>query len=467
MRSSLKALADNSTTPQVRRLALAGILLAGCVSTAVAGAAEKKAGAASGKAAPRADSVAGLLKSAFDEGYSIGPSRLKAAERQITKARSLDGGDWRIDYALGLVLVKQSQMKAAVAQLETAARDNEAANWPAWQALIWCQFVDKQYERGFQSLDHFAARVKEAARPDEPSEAQRSAALWIGQLLESLVRCDESKKLRDQVGEQEVLLMERLGSELSESVEAGREMIRERDAELGREAEAASAETEKSKKRRKQDESDKLEKKADGIKETRENAARSAEEWKKGLDDALSKSEKQLGKLESDYQDLERQAAAHMEAYTNTGQLYTRYLIATPPGANLLEVRNQMETYRSQYNWTISRMSAVAQQATVTMQERARAITDYEQATGQLVKENAKLDKWSARLNDQKKKLVEKAPAARPGKAAKGTRTAAPEKKPPASLRTFLLFNLEHERDRLLASFAVHGVANESGPNEK
>jgi uncharacterized phage infection (PIP) family protein YhgE len=331
-----------------------------------------------------------------------------------------------------------------------------AANWPARQTLIWCQFVDKQYERGFESLDDFAARVKEAEKPDEPSEAQRSAALWIGQLLESLVRCDESKKLRDQVSESETRLAERLGSELSESFEAGREMVRERDAELGRYAEAASAESEKTKNRRKQEESEKLDKKADGIKETREIAARSAEEWKKSLDDALKKAEKQLGKLESDYQDLERQAAAHMEAYTNTGQLYTRYLIATPPGANLLEVRSQMESYRTQYNWTISRMSAVAQQATATMQERARAIADYEQATGQLVNENSKLDKWSARLNDQKKKLVEKAPPAKSGKAAKGTRPALPEKKPPITLRTFLPFNLEHERDRLLESFATN-----------
>jgi hypothetical protein len=420
----------------------------------------RKADAPAAKAAT-GSSLVDELKSAFDEGFVFGGSHLKESEKHLALAKKLaPAGDWRIDYATGLVYLKQSQMKPAIARFEAAARSEGPAGWRAWQALIWSRFVARENDEGFKDLDEFAAVVKKAGPSDGTSPEQRDAARWMGQLLESLVRCNESKKFREQVSDHEARLTEALGSELSEAVESGREFIRDREIELGREAEAASAEAAQSKKRRKQEEADSIAKKTTGIKETKENNAKSAEDWKKFLDETLEKTEKQLTKLETDYQDLDRQAATHMEAYNRSGQLFTRYLIAAPPGTNMLDLRNEMESYRAQYNATIARMSAVLAQATQIVEQRTQVTADYQKATGDIVKENAKLDKWSARLKDQKQKLEDDQPA---GKVAKGAKAAKakPAKPAPAdkkqqfTLKTFLPLDLERERDRLLESYAA------------
>jgi hypothetical protein len=285
----------------------------------------------------------------------------------------------------------------------------------------------------------------------------------MGQLIESLVRCDESKKFRELVSEREARLLEVLGSELSESVASGRELIRDREIELGREADAASAEAAQAKKRRKQDEADKIARKTTGIKETKENNAKSTEEWKKFLDETLEKTEKQLTKLETEFQDLDRQAATHMEAYTRSGQLYTRYIIAAPPGTNMLALRMEMEGYRAQYNATIAKMSAVLEQANQIVQQRSQVTADYQKATGDIVKENAKLDKWSSRLKDQKQKLVDDKPAVKGAKAAKAkaAKPAPADKKQQFTLKTFLPLNLEHERDWILKSYMTPKTGGE------
>ena len=50
----------------------------------------------------------------------FGPKRLQEAQNHLAQARRLAPGDWRIDYAYGLVLVRQSQIKPAIVQFEAA-----------------------------------------------------------------------------------------------------------------------------------------------------------------------------------------------------------------------------------------------------------------------------------------------------------------------------------------------------------
>lgn len=325
-----------------------------------------------------------------------------------------------------------------------------AANWPAWQALIWGQLVDKQYDHAFKRLAEFAGIVQQAEKPDEISETQRSTALWIGQILESVVRCDDSKKLRDLVDDPESRLREVLGEVLANSLEDGREVIRERENESAGGSDEAQGTLEQTRNRRKQEQAAALDKDLAGVKKSKESAAKTADEWKTWLDDALAKFDKQLDQLERSYRDLDKQATASMEAYTNTGRAVTAYSISPLPGMNLLELRNQMETYRMQYNLTAGRMSEVSQQAAQTVEQRTAAVDRYQEATGQIVQKNAQLDKWSSRMNDKKKKLVAKKPAAKTGPVDKPTPA---DKKQQRALRIFLPLDMEGQRDRLLDTF--------------
>jgi hypothetical protein len=447
--------------------ALAAALAVLCASAiAAADKKEKKADAGAAKAATGSStSLVDELKAAFDEGLVFGASRLKEAHKHLALAKKLaPSGDWRIDYAAGLIYLRQSQVNPAIAQFEAAAKPEPTVNWPAWKALIWSHFVARHNDEGLQALDRFAVVVKNAGQPGEFSDEKRDAARWIGQLLESLARCGESLKLRNRVEEQEARLVEILGEELAESIELGREIIRERELELGRESDADDAqETARRKK-----EAARIGKKSAGIKDTKEKNARTADEWKTWLDQTLSTINKQLDKLEAQYQDCEQQAALSMQSYFRATMTGTP---RGPLGTNVLDKMNELETWRAQYNVAVARRSAVIEQALLALQQRDTAIRDYQQATGKIVNENAALDKWSGRLKNQKQKLDVDQPGgqlAKKGKAG-NPKPAPADKKQQFTLKTFLPLNLEDERDRVLESYAASktgGRGEESHPEK-
>lgn len=430
-------------------------------------AADTKAPAADRKPLSEAEgeALAGQLKEAFEEGYIVGPKRLKDAQKLLAQARKTAPGDPRIDYANGLVLFKQGQVKPATAQFEAAVTREGAAYWPAWQTAIWALLADKQYEPGLKRLDEFAAIVRQAEKPEEVSEVQREAARWMGQLLEAFSHLPEARKLDDLLAEHQVKVLDTLGDKLSEALEEGRELMRARQFELDQAAGVAKSNAERKKTLRDQDKSEKIEKGLEGADKEKEDAKKSEAEWKKWLDDMLAASDKQLGQLEKDYNALDQRSQSLFQSYTLAGTQLTALQLSMSPQNlknlntqavnNLQEqyvaCQNQMLGYQVEYNMTLGKMSDVSDRGAQAMQARAQGIKRYEEATGQLVKKAKDLDKWTARMKSEKKKLVTQKSAAKKG---------APEKKLPVSLKTMLPINLEQERDRLLASFA--GAAKDS-----
>ena len=403
--------------------------------------------------------LAGHFREAFDEGYIVGPRRLQEAQKRLADARRLAPGDPRVDYATGLVLMKQGQVKPAAAQFEAALQRDGAAYWPAWQAVIWAHLSDKQYEPGLSRLDEFAAIVRNAEQPDDVSEAQREAARWIGQLFEAVSRLPESRKFDDLLVEHQVKVLDTFGERLSLSLDEGRELVRARQFELDQAAGAARMSADRKKALRDQDKSAQIEKGLDGAGKQKEDAKKTEQDWKKWLDDLLAASDKQLAALDRDYKYLDQRAKSLFQSYTLAGtQLtalnfslsaptrYTTAFVMQTMQQQSLAVQNQMIGYQFEYNATSGRMADVAQRGAQAMQERADGIKRYEDATGQLVKKQADLDKWSARLTAEKQKLAAPKPAGKKGTA---------DKKQPYSLKTMLPFNLEYERDQLLGSFGI------------
>ena len=418
-------------------------------------------------------SVAGQLKDAFDRGYIVGPKRLNEAQKHLAQARRSAPDDPRIDFALGLMLVKQGQMKPALAQFDAAVERDGAAYWPAWQVAIWAHLSEKQYEAGLKRLDEFAAIVQKAEKPDEVSEIQREAARWVGQLLEAVVHVPESRKYDDLLAEHQIKVLDTLGDELSTALEEGREVIRARQFTLDQAAGAARDTAARKKGLRDQGKTEKIEKDIDGASQEKDKAKKSEEEWKKWLDDMLAASDKQLGQLEKDYTFLDQRAQSLMQSYTLAGTQLTALNLSvnpatlknlTPMQANnlqqqMIDIQNQMAQYQTDYNATVGRMSDVSQRGNLAIQQRADGIKRYETETGQLVKKKSDLDKWSNRLKNEKKKLVSQKAT---GKAAR----KAPVDKAKLTLKSVLPLNLERERDQLLASFAPP-VAPPSAPPAK
>src|SRR5262245_7096711 len=88
------------------------------------------------------------IKNLLDEGFASGPKHLPVAQKKYQVARKVAGEDPRLDYAYGLVLLKQAQHKQALVQFEAAIGRPGPAYWPAWQALIWGRLVERQHEKG-------------------------------------------------------------------------------------------------------------------------------------------------------------------------------------------------------------------------------------------------------------------------------------------------------------------------------
>lgn len=403
------------------------------------------------------------LKEAFDDGFVIGPKRLQEAAKLLVQARKLAPDEPRVDYAHGLVLLKQSQNKPAVVQFEAAIKHDGGPFWPAWKAAIWSHFVEKQYEPGLKRLVEFARHVREAA-PGEPTAAQRDAAHWIGQILEALTIIPDAKKHKGSIAEHQAQTLDALGDSLSLAVEEGRELLRARAVELGIAAAASRDTAEQIDKRRKQDQSDKLDKDLEGVDKAKEEAAKSKDDWKKWLDDALPQFDKQLGQLDKDYLALQQRGAALEQQYIQAGTRLTainaNLSLLNPRNTdpitlgNLREqalvMQNQMLAYQVEYNLNLERVSNLAQRAAGVADQRATAIGRYEQATGDLLKKNSDLDKWSTRLKDKKQKLT-----AKPGKGSKKD----VDKKLPASMKTLMPLDLERERDEVLAAFGIQPPA--------
>jgi hypothetical protein len=448
-----------------RGIFLACLLLRSCFLLECTSSADPKAAPARSPAANRKplskDENAALaehLKQALDEGYIVGPKRLHEAQKKLALARRVAPTEPRIDFANGLVLVKQGQLKLAKSQFEAALSRDGAAYWPAWQAAIWAHLADKQYEQGLKRLIEFAAIVKNAEPPDEISEAQREAARWVGQILEVLAQVPESRKFDDHLAKYQVKVLNVLGDQLSESLEEGRELIRDRRFELDHAAGIARRAADRKKALRHQYQSEQLEKGFKGAEQERDSVKKTEDEWEKELDEMLEVSEKQLKRLDRDYQFLEKKSQSIMQSYTLAGTQLTALNLNIHPATSrnvspqatfnlqqqIIATENQMLGYQQEYEETQGRMALVAQRGQQILRMRADAITRYQDATGDFIKKKADLGKWVARMKAEKQHLAAQLPA---------TKKTAAEKQQPFSLRSILNFDLEREKMQLLASF--------------
>jgi hypothetical protein len=438
------------------------LLLAACLIASAARAGGAKADDRRTAPASGAAVVGEHIKAAFDEGYIIGESHLQNAQKQLTLARRAAPGDPRIDYVHGLIHLRQLQVEPACAHFEAARKLDRGRYWPAWQADIWVHFVNRQFASGFAILGEYAKLVAHAEKADEVSEAQRHAARWIGELLEALSLCGDSKNLHGQLATQDAQLQAAFAGELLEDLQAGRESIHEREAVLDQEASLAHETAERKREQRHRERASKLEKEIAKLGKTENDDKKSVAEWKEWLEATLAKADRQIGLLERDYQYLEQRAQSVMQSITLAGQEMTAVQLgtfqrrsSTNPGPALnadfqwRQGQGQLLGYQLEYNATIGRLNLVVQQANMLVNQRAEAIERYQNATGALVQKDANLDKWATRLKQSKQKLTVQKPQGN------GKKNAPDGQKQTYSLKVYLPLDLLVEKSHVLATFAA------------
>ena len=414
------------------------------------------------KPAAREAALGRRLIEFFDEGFQRGPRVLPEAQRRYETLRGESQNDPRIDYALGLVQLRQLKNKEAQTQFLIATKRTGEPYWPAWQALIWTHGTAKETTAAYERLTEMAKRlVKVDGAADSPAVAEQID--WIGQSMAAFEKMSDSTKAREAWLRQDEALRGLLAEKLLAAYNRGQNEVHDRHALLEDDIRATRDKTLEKREKERIDKQTKAGQDLESTKEKRDELKETAEEWKKSLDDQLLNLDKQLSRLERDHTFLEKRGQSIVESQLqlsrDMNQLQQRANIAGANQTNnrfgaqpnyeaqMEQLQLQKVRYQAEYDQTLVAAQQVTQKAQGLIQQRGGVVQQYQKATGQLVKQDASLDKWQGRLKKDTEKM--KAPV---------------DDKIPAvtnkinqvrSFRTYIELDVIEQRDRLLDSFGV------------
>ncbi|MBS0205566.1 MAG: hypothetical protein JSS49_21900 [Planctomycetes bacterium] len=416
-----------------------------------------------------ADSVVGRrLVEMFTAGYEPGSEHLKQARRSYVAALDESKGDPRVEYALGLVLVKQLKNQEAVSHFQKAAHQSGSDYWPAWQALIWSHFVARDYARGYDRVKAYARRMVDPQSPTDMSERRQSAE-WIGQVIAALQKSVDTVKQREALLNVDEELKDILGPDLVSSMDRGKINVNSLHSAMEEDVQQTREQALDKQKKEAAEKEAQLAKDLEASAEKREALKKTAEDQKKYLDERLAECDKTLKRLERDYEFLQKrtlsitlsqaqlntematldQQVANLSSNSNNSRSPSSNgnLLANAYRQRMAVLEVQILRYQVELDQTLGSAMVVSKQAQFVVGQRVAAIRQYERATGQLVQEDSKLDHWQDRLKKDGEKL--KTPP-------KGKSQAVANKiKQARSFRTYVDLDLLLERDRLLDSFGV------------
>lgn len=402
--------------------------------------------------------VGDRLVEMFTAGYGRGTDAASEARRLYSLARTESKNDPRVEYAYGLVLLKQLKPKDAMSHFQVAAKPSGPESWPARQALIWCQFVAHEESAGYKGLSDFA---KSLAAAKEESPERDLFVTWIGQVIAAQQKSAETVKKREVAAREEESLKKILGEKQLPHFEKGAADVHTLYVLLDNDVQQSRDATETRQKAERVEKQAQVTEQLEGAAEKRESLKKTAEEWKKQLDDQVAEYDKQLTRLERDYDFLQQRATsitalilqvnaelARTENQLNThkkNRNATAHVKAAEQRKGVLEA--QKFKYQIEADQTVVALAGVGQRAQGVLNQKASSIQQYELATGKLAQKDAALDKWQSRLKKDGEKL--KSPP-------KSTPTpVASRLNQLRSFRTYVDLDLIQQRDRLLATFSV------------
>jgi hypothetical protein len=409
-------------------------------------------------AAPMPEAVLGRrVSEMFQVGFARTPRAFNEVQRLYDSLLHDDGENARIDYAHGLVLLRLMKNKEAQAEFLVATRRSGIPYWPAWEALIWSNFIARDYDAGYERLVEFSRLVQQS---DEISEEARHDEIhWIGRVMAALELTLDSIQVRESWLQSEKKLTGLSGIDAIEIYNSGKQDVYIRHSLLEddiRQTREKGKERQIAKLEKKQEQ---FEKTLDAAKSRRENLKRSAAEMKESLTEQTAVYEKQMARLERDYGFVERRAGMLTRSMTAIDQEIAtlqfrkkNFQANSASNGRIDQMIAQLQNQRWIYEADFQRAAVAAQQISATAQalteERTELVDRYQKLTGELIEVGAGVEKWKERTLKQVETL-KKAEATVKQPATSGKIQLA------RSFRTYVDLDLFAERDRVLDSFGV------------
>jgi hypothetical protein len=410
-----------------------------------------------GKNAVRESALGEQLVVFFEEGFKRGP-RVAAEAQQRYKSISADSSnDPRIDYAFGLVQLRQLKNKEAQASFKIATNRPGKPYWPAWQALIWTHGAAKETVFAYDRLTEMAKRLVETDNAPEDANVVEQVG-WIGKSMAAFDKLADTPKSREAWSRQDEVLRELLGEKLLTAYDAGRDEIHVRHALVEDEIRSTRDKTLEKNEQKRVEKQSKTEKDLESTKEKRDELKKTAEDFKKSLDEQLQNLDKQLSLLEKDHALLEKRGQSIVNSQNQLSLEMTQLQQESMSGAGkknqgfnyeaAIDQRRLKQTQlQVEYDKTLIAAQQVTQKAQGLVQQRTGLVQQFQKATGQLVKQDATLDKWQGRLKKNTEKL--KAPADDKGPAVMAKIKQA------QSFRTYIELDVVKQSEHLLESYGI------------
>lgn len=388
------------------------------------------------------DSVRRILDAGLGEMGSVARAK-PAFESAVQTYRN----EPSVSYAWGLVLLRHHQPDEAAKQFLASTQAGDQGFLPGRQAVTWTLMLNRKHGDALEAAAALAIDLATRAavadsNGEDPIETELAAAAWLGEFLAAARTAARSDTEANSVDSYLTRVESVFEGPLADAFADGRSSFSKRLQKLMAEAEAARERARQRKQRNSEARTEEIKSALENAEAEKADSKLLAGDAKTWFEETTRKIDRELGRLEKDYQFLKSQDQKLVQAILDTNK-----------SMRLAEVQQRAETaayraFQGQLQTLERDRSMLAARAFQTTQSGQRllaakqvAIQKYEAATGQLVKRSADLERWQQRLSKEQESLAD-------------SRPKAPVSRRLKSFRILMPFDPEVARQKLEASLS-------------
>lgn len=411
------------------------------------------------------EKLGAIVTEMFDAG--IGPGRSAAkAHSAYEQARRRAPADPRIKHAWGLIQYRRMKRDEAMKLFAEAADAGAETYFPARQTAVWLLISSsKNRKRGLAEIQTLAHQLADAT--DEATRQSRLAiAEWISEILAAARKTATRAADVIEIESVEQKVREILDAgKLSDSWAAGRLAIENRYAAEVQDGAAQAAAAAKKAEAESKNTINRIEQRLKDITKDAKTSQLDKTDLLAALEEALTRIAAEFGRLETDYQFLDRQAQAVRLSIDDVQRRITAFenFGTTNPGGRLVPdgrggtrsnqrvqnaqavlLQQELFKWQGEYWGIVDKANGVVTQANNLGAYRTRVIRDYERRSGEIVKKQNQMSEWSSRLKQRKGRVSKE----------KAIAKQKPSRAKKVTFKMLMPFDIKAERDQLLASFS-------------
>jgi len=368
-------------------------------------------------ATPQLSAEAASLKSFLDQGFDRRQVSLQETRKAYQKLKQEIPDSPVTDYAFALVLLERNQYEQGMQILDGLRENRTPAFASAWQTSIWHHFTRRQFETGVQQLTEFAQMTGDVKQNWTASNQAGRNTRWIGSMLSSLRYQFTSEDQIQQLTQLQQEIQKSLPVRLRLYLEAGMKQVTDQRQHMEDDLASLDAAHQVEQEKIAEETAKELAERSEKTEETREQLKLTAEEWKKKLDKDLIEFSREIGSAQRDYTflDTKRLSLDRSIELVLKEQTALEFSLQSLPQGQVVDVvsinreRNRLAAkynqYQAEYRETIANLQQVTAVGTQLLQARQALINEYQQATGNLVKQDKKLEQLSKKLSQSQEEL--------------------------------------------------------------